>query len=150
MRQIPHLFRHRFDSGMAAFESYMGRKTSYEIVKKVRLKYTHLKSRAQDGLTMLTFHKNESLSYLKALFTEGRRRLTKLIEWVKSKRSKLRMLALRFNLRWYAFFVANCILAFAATSFGFALGALLTILVYDDGLERVMDVYNYFKRPPRS
>ena len=113
-----------------------------EILKKVR-------SRVQGGLNNVAFYKDEAFFYLKDLLMKGERRSAGLVEWVKSQKSNLRIFILR-NLNWYKYFVGNCIIAVSATSFGFALGALLTIVVYDDGLERVMDVYNYFKRPPIS
>ena len=71
-----------------------------------------------------------------------------VVGWVKSKGLKLNLFALRC-LKWWFYFVANCIIAITATSFGFALGVALIVLLYDDGLERVMDLYNYFKNLPR-
>ena len=71
-----------------------------------------------------------------------------VVRWVESQGLKLRLFALRC-LKWWFYFIANCVIAITATSFGFALGVVLTVLLYDDGLERVMDLYNYFKNPPR-
>ena len=71
-----------------------------------------------------------------------------VVGWVKFQRLKLNLFILRC-LKWWFYFIANCIIAITATSFGFALGVALTVLLYDDGLERVIDLYNYFKSPPR-
>jgi hypothetical protein len=78
----------------------------------------------------------------------GRERWVKVIEWVKSQKLNLTSLVLRY-LKWWMYFVGNCVIAVTATSFGFALGVVLTILLCDDGLERVTDLYNYCKSLPR-
>ena len=72
----------------------------------------------------------------------------RVVGWVKSQGLKLNMFALRC-LKWWFYFVANSVIAITATSFGFALGVALIVLLYDDGLERVMDLYNYFKNLPK-
>lgn len=120
------------------------------MIKRLKELKRKVKSRLEGGLVGITFYKDRTLVCIKDLQMRGERRLADLVEWMKSQKSNLRAFALRWNLSWYMYFIANCIIAVSATSFGFALGALLTVLVYDDGLERVMDVYNYFKRPPRS
>jgi hypothetical protein len=97
----------------------------------------------------IVFRVSETFSYLRARFAGGKKRWAKFIEWVRSQKMNLDKFALRWNLRWYKYFFGNCIIAITATSFGFVLGCLLTIMVYDDGLERVTDLYNYFKNPPR-
>ena len=123
-----------------------------ETLKKVRSRCDRIKLQVQGGLNRIVSCGDKALVYLKGLLVKGEKRSADFVEWVKSQKSNLKAFSLRFALRlnWYMYFVANCIIAVSATSFGFALGALLTIVVYDDGLERVMDVYNYFKRPPRS
>lgn len=91
----------------------------------------------------------EASTCSRAWFLVGRKWLTKIIEWIKSQGLKLSSFVLRC-LKWWMYFVGNCVIAVTATSFGFALGIGLIVLLYDDGLEKVMDLYNYFKNPPRS
>ena len=43
----------------------------------------------------------------------------------------------------------NCVVAVTATSFGFALGVVLTILLYDNSLEQATDLYDYGKNLPK-
>ena len=81
-------------------------------------------------------------------FLGGRERWVKVIGWVKSQKLHLTSLVLRY-LKWWMYFVGNCLIAVTATSFGFALGVVLIILLYDDGLERVTDLYNYCKNLPK-
>jgi hypothetical protein len=102
------------------------------------------------GFNVAIFRVSEAFAYLRAWFLRGKKRWVELIEWVRSQKLNFERFALRWNLRWYKYFVGNCIIAVTATSFGFALGVVLTVVVYDDGLERVLDLYNYFKNPPRS
>ena len=61
----------------------------------------------------------------------------------------LEAFTVRWSLRWYLFFVRYLVYALICIAIGFGIGTVLTILLYDDGTERVMDVYNYFKNPPR-
>jgi hypothetical protein len=102
------------------------------------------------GFTAAIFRGSEALAYSKAWFLGKKKQWAKLLEWVRSQKLNFDKFALRWNLKWYKFFFGNCVIAVTATSFGFALGVVLTVVVYDDGLERVMDLYNYFKNPPRS
>lgn len=82
-------------------------------------------------------------------FLGGRKRWAGIIDWMKVQGLNLSLFALRY-LKWWFYFFANCVIAVTATSFGFSLGVVLIVLFHDDGLERVTDLYNYFKNPPRS
>jgi hypothetical protein len=119
------------------------------MVGKMKMKLINLRKRIMGDLAKVVFRVSEVLSYLRSCFMGGKKRWAKLVEWVRSQKMNLDKFALRWNLRWYKYFFGNCIIAVTATSFGFVLGCLLTIMVYDDGLERVTDLYNYFKNPPR-
>ena len=44
----------------------------------------------------------------------------------------------------------DTMLAIICIAIGFGLGTMMILWYYDDGLEMIMDVYNYFKNPPRS
>ena len=61
----------------------------------------------------------------------------------------LEAFAVRWSLWWYLFCVQYVILALICIAIGFGMGTIGIMLFYDDGTERVMDVYNYFKNPPR-
>ena len=61
----------------------------------------------------------------------------------------LEAFAVRWSLWWYLFCVQYVILALICIAIGFGIGTIGIMLLYDDGTERVMDVYNYFKNPPR-
>lgn len=79
--------------------------------------------------------------------------LTKLIAFedlITSWENRFDHFAIKWSLKWYLFFVLHKICAIICISIGFAIGTLWTIYFCDDGLERVMDVYNYMKNPPKS
>ena len=74
--------------------------------------------------------------------------LIKVIGWVKSQKLNSTSLVPRC-LKWWVYFVNNCVVAVTATSFGFALGVVLTILLYDNSLEQATDLYDYGKNLPK-
>ena len=76
-------------------------------------------------------------------------KVSKLAKVLGSFRIALETFTVRWSLRWYLFFAQYVTLAVICIAVGFGIGTVLIILFYDDGLERVMDVYNYFKNPPR-
>lgn len=55
-----------------------------------------------------------------------------------------------WKLEWWMVLVLRQLVNGISLFIGLCLGTLWTIGMYDDGLERVLDVYNYFKNPPRK
>lgn len=56
----------------------------------------------------------------------------------------------KLELKWWMVIFLRQFVNGISLFIGLCLGTLWTIGMYDDGLERVLDVYHYFKRPPRG